>query len=34
MIRITLTQRAMGPACEAAVTLDGEELKSGDVAGK
>jgi beta-xylosidase len=29
----TLTQRAMGPACEAMVTLDGSELKDGDYAG-
>ncbi|MCU6792632.1 glycoside hydrolase 43 family protein [Paenibacillus sp. WQ 127069] len=29
----TLTQRAMGPACEAIVTLDGSELKDGDYAG-
>ncbi len=29
----TLTQRAMGPACEAMVTLDGGELKDGDYAG-
>lgn len=29
----TLTQRAMGPACEATVTLDGSELKDGDYAG-
>jgi beta-xylosidase len=29
----TLTQRAMGPACEAIVTLNGEELKDGDYAG-
>lgn len=29
----TLTQRAMGPTCEATVTLDGSELKDGDYAG-
>jgi beta-xylosidase len=29
----TLTQRTMGPACEAIVTLDGSELKDGDYAG-
>ncbi|WP_127530149.1 glycoside hydrolase family 43 protein [Paenibacillus kobensis] len=29
----TLTQRAMGPACEAVVSLDGSELKDGDYAG-
>lgn len=29
----TLTQRVMGPACEAIVTLDGSELKDGDNAG-
>jgi beta-xylosidase len=29
----TLTQRTMGPACEAIVTLDGNELKDGDYAG-
>lgn len=29
----TLTQRAMGPACEAIVTLDGSKLKDGDYAG-
>ena len=29
----TLTQRAMGPSCEASVTLDGSELKDGDYAG-
>jgi hypothetical protein len=29
----TLTQRAMGPACEATVTLDGSALKDGDYAG-
>ncbi|MBD7968564.1 glycoside hydrolase family 43 protein [Paenibacillus gallinarum] len=29
----TLTQRAMGPACEAVVTLDGSELQDGDYAG-
>lgn len=29
----TLTQRMMGPACEAAVTLDGSQLKDGDYAG-
>lgn len=29
----TLTQRTMGPACEAVVTLDGSELKDGDYAG-
>ena len=29
----TLTQRAMGPSCEAIVTLDGSELKDGDYAG-
>ncbi len=29
----TLTQRAMGPACEATVTLDGSGLKDGDYAG-
>lgn len=29
----TLTQRAMGPACESIVTLDGSELKNGDYAG-
>lgn len=29
----TLTQRTMGPACEAIVTLDGRELKDGDYAG-
>lgn len=29
----TLTQRAMGPACEAIVTLDGSELNDGDFAG-
>ncbi|MBO9599202.1 MAG: glycoside hydrolase 43 family protein [Cohnella sp.] len=29
----TLTQRTMGPACEATVTLDGSELKDGDYAG-
>lgn len=29
----TLTQRTMGPACEAIVTLDGSELKNGDYAG-
>ena len=29
----TLTQRAMGPACEAVVTLDGSGLKNGDYAG-
>lgn len=29
----TLTQRAMGPACEAVVSLDGSELKNGDYAG-
>lgn len=29
----TLTQRAMGPECEAIVTLDGSELKNGDYAG-
>lgn len=29
----TLTQRAMGPACEATVTLDGALLKDGDYAG-
>ncbi|MBD3919888.1 family 43 glycosylhydrolase [Paenibacillus sp. PR3] len=29
----TLTQRSMGPACEAMVTLDGSELKDGDYAG-
>jgi len=29
----TLTQRVMGPTCEAIVTLDGSELKDGDHAG-
>lgn len=29
----TLTQRTMGPACEAIVTLEGSELKNGDYAG-
>jgi len=29
----TLTQRAMGPSCEAIVTLDGSKLKDGDYAG-
>jgi beta-xylosidase len=29
----TLTQRAMGPTCEATVTLDGSNLKDGDYAG-
>ncbi|MCB2307044.1 glycoside hydrolase 43 family protein [Clostridium estertheticum] len=29
----TLTQRTMGPDCEAVVTLDGSELKDGDYAG-
>lgn len=29
----TLTQRAMGPACEATVTLDGSGLSDGDYAG-
>ncbi|SDW04183.1 glycoside hydrolase 43 family protein [Paenibacillus sp. PDC88] len=29
----TLTQRSMGPACEAAVTLDGSGLNNGDYAG-
>ncbi|MFC5528494.1 hypothetical protein [Cohnella yongneupensis] len=29
----TLTQRAMGPACEATVTLDASELNDGDYAG-
>lgn len=29
----TLTQRAVGPACEALVTLDGSGLKEGDYAG-
>jgi beta-xylosidase len=29
----TLTQRTMGPECEAVVTLDGIELKDGDYAG-
>jgi len=29
----TLTQRAMGPGCEAIVTLDGSELNDGDYAG-
>lgn len=29
----TLTQRAMGPACEAIVTLNGSELQDGDYAG-
>lgn len=29
----TLTQRSMGPACEATVTLDGSHLKDGDFAG-
>lgn len=29
----TLTQRAMGPACEATVNLDGSELRNGDYAG-
>ncbi|MEC0125216.1 glycoside hydrolase family 43 protein [Paenibacillus pabuli] len=29
----TLTQRAMGPVCEAVVTLDGSGLKDGDYAG-
>lgn len=29
----TLTQRAMGPKCEATVTLDGSDLKDGDYAG-
>lgn len=29
----TLTQRSMGPKCEATVTLDGSELKDGDYAG-
>jgi beta-xylosidase len=29
----TLTQRTMGPACEAIVTLDGSELNDGDYAG-
>ncbi len=29
----TLTQRTMGPACAAVVTLDGSELKDGDYAG-
>lgn len=29
----TLTQRAMGPQCEAIVTLDGSYLKNGDYAG-
>ncbi len=29
----TLTQRTMGPACEAVVTLDGKELNDGDYAG-
>jgi len=29
----TLTQRAMGPSCEAIVTLDGSNLKDGDYAG-
>jgi beta-xylosidase len=29
----TLTQRAMGPACEAIVTLESSELKDGDYAG-
>jgi beta-xylosidase len=29
----TLTQRAMGPACEAVVTLDGRDIKEGDYAG-
>lgn len=29
----TLTQRTIGPACEAVVTIDGSELKDGDYAG-
>ncbi len=29
----TLTQRAIGPACEAVVTLDGSKLNNGDYAG-
>ncbi|NLK74137.1 MAG: glycosyl hydrolase 43 family protein [Clostridiales bacterium] len=29
----TLTQRAMGPACQAIVTVDGRQLKDGDFAG-
>jgi beta-xylosidase len=29
----TLTQRAMGPSCEASVTLDGSNLRDGDYAG-